>query len=210
MPSHPRSPRPRALPTLAPLVVPTAGPSNGPESAPLLSAGPLSPSEHTPLLRSMRSFGPDELRRKSQRLSSLLFQHDDASATAAAAAAAAARDPSEASPLLPPPTTPIRSNAEAERGRDDRGDWVAPWTPRTAPGRSLSRGRSSYFGTAGVANAKSVGGGYDAEFRADLEKGGGSGVRSWYGESARKQEQASHPVGRTVPSAALMSSSRSR
>lgn len=161
MPSHPRSPRRRPPPTLAPLVLPTS-PTDAQNAASTGAAGQQNAGERTPLLRNAASFGPDDLRRRSQRLSNLLFQHDDDLALAADS-----------------PTTPIHSHPRGDE------DWLSPVTPRSVHGRSLSRVRSGYFaGRPGSVRSKNLGGGYDAEFRAELENEGGNGVRSWYGESA--------------------------
>ncbi|GAA5980042.1 hypothetical protein JCM10908_001509 [Rhodotorula pacifica] len=174
MPSHPRSPRPRLLPALAPLLLPTSPSTSRPDaprSAPPAAAPQPPTGERTPLLRSMASFGPDDLRRKSQRVSQLLFHHDERSSA------------DDSSPLLPPPTTPVRASASHDDGAySDNDDWLSPARSRTGARRTRSRARSSILGAAGgsLKSRRTPRRGYDAEFAAELEGEGGNGVRSWY------------------------------
>ncbi|GAA5864466.1 hypothetical protein JCM3774_005137 [Rhodotorula dairenensis] len=177
MPSHPRSPRPRTLPLLAPLVLPTSPPSrdsddNAPRSAPVRQPDAATRGERTPLLRSMASFGPDDLRRRSHAFSTLLFQHADDRTQPASSA------------LPHSPTTPVR--ATRSTSLDDRDAWLSPIArrPSWSPRRALSRARSSILGGAATATEgsthRTAPRGYDAEFTAELEGEGGNGVRSWY------------------------------
>lgn len=150
MPSHPRSPLPRPPPLLAPLST-----TNSPTSTPL--ASPLD-GERRPLLRTARSFGADDLRRRSHQISDLLFHHGEADAQAG-------RGPS---------IEALLDGADGDESDEDD----------EREGRALSRTRSSFFGSRrGSLSRRRTGGGggYDGEFRAELEGEGGNGVRSWYG-----------------------------
>lgn len=160
MPSHSASPQPRRPPKLAPLVLPTS-----PRTTRLADTGPRSAPAHerTPLLRSMPSLGPDDLKRQSHRFSNLLFQHNDA--------------PFPSSSLSPNP-----DHVDPDDGYFQPHDLLSPIRPA---GRAFSRARSSILGAAAGNGFKSrrASRGYDGEFLAELEGEGGNGVRSWYGQS---------------------------
>ncbi|GJN91695.1 hypothetical protein Rhopal_004718-T1 [Rhodotorula paludigena] len=87
MPSHASSTGTRTRSTLAPLAIPSSSrlPTSTASHPPSPLASPLA-DERRPLLRSVRSFGPEQLKRTTGRFSALLFAHGD--------------DPS--SPLEPP------------------------------------------------------------------------------------------------------------
>lgn len=159
MPSHSASPQPRRPPKLAPLVLPTS-----PRTTLLAAAGPRSAPAHerTPLLRSMPSLGPDDLKRQSHRFSNLLFNHND--------------NP------LPSPSHSPHPDHMPDDGYFQPHDFLSPTRPA---GRALSRARSSILGAAAGNGftSRTASGGYDGEFLAELEGEGGNGVRSWYGQS---------------------------
>lgn len=147
MPSHPRSPLPRPPPLLPPLST-TTSPTYSPLASPL--------DERRPLLRTARSFGADDLRRRSHQFSDLLFRHGDRDAQAGPGGLEEAFDGADG----------------VERGADDEGER-----------RGLARARSSFFGSrrGSLSRLRTGGGGYDGEFKAELEGEAGNGVRSWYG-----------------------------
>jgi hypothetical protein len=174
MPSHSASPQPRRPPKLAPLVLPTS-----PRTSRLAAAGPHSAPAHerTPLLRSMPSLGPDDLKRQSHRFSTLLFQHND----------------------TPLPSSDSHSHSHSphpghvpDDGYFQQHDFLSPTRPLA--GRALSRARSSILG-AGIAGndfkSRGASRGYDGEFLAELEGEGGNGVRSWYGQSPQSLSRRS-------------------
>ncbi|CDR39185.1 RHTO0S04e02586g2_1 [Rhodotorula toruloides] len=146
MPSHPRSPLPRPPPLLPPLST-TTSPTYSPLASPL--------DERRPLLRTARSFGADDLRRRSHQFSDLLFRHGDGDAQAGPGGLEEAFDGADG----------------VERGADDEGER-----------RGLARARSSFFGSrrGSLSRLRTGGGGYDGEFKAELEGEAGNGVRSWY------------------------------
>ncbi|BGO96631.1 Chloride channel [Rhodotorula toruloides] len=146
MPSHPRSPLPRPPPLLPPLST-TTSPTYTPLASPL--------DERRPLLRTARSFGADDLRRRSHQISDLLFRHGEGDAQAGLGGLEDAFNGTDGS---------------ERRAEDER------------EGRGLSRARSSFFGSrrGSLSRLRTGGGGYDGEFKAELEGEAGNGVRSWY------------------------------
>ncbi|GAA5832914.1 hypothetical protein JCM11251_000528 [Rhodosporidiobolus azoricus] len=156
VPSHSAS---TTRPLLAALSI-SASPSTSARS-PL--ASPLA-DERRPLLRSVRSFGPEDLKRRSVRLlSDALFSHSDAF------------DEEEQG-------SAVRGGGLENTGNEDHDrDCLTPISPvsTSVRGRPFSKSRASYLGGGSL---KRVGmrRGYDGDFRREFEGEGGNGVRSWY------------------------------
>ncbi|GAA5978499.1 hypothetical protein JCM11641_007964 [Rhodosporidiobolus odoratus] len=148
MPSHP---------TLAPLSIsnlptPSISPLTTPTSARL-------GDEHQPLLGSHLSLSAQRIKRRSAKISDLLFNH---------------ADPADSADGGQPDSQPPFGTSS---GAHPDQQLVSP-----ARGREMSRTTSFFGGTAGGASLvrTRTRTGYDGEFRRDFEGEYGNGVRSWY------------------------------
>ncbi|GAA5899900.1 hypothetical protein JCM6882_006997 [Rhodosporidiobolus microsporus] len=163
MPSNPSS---STRPPLTQLAIP-ASRANTPSHSPLASPLLLDNDERRPLLKSVRSFGPADLKRRSAQISDLLFRHGDDGDDQDEAGA----DRQE------------RAGGGLEETTGGQEERLPPVSPAsTARGRTFSRARGSFMASGGGGSLRRVGArrGYDGEFRREFEGEGGNGVRSWY------------------------------